>query len=318
MLVDADQKDVFTILNRLLKVDTAQSPECESTVNLRNNFANFLNNKIETICGKTAERVKCEDLNAPPSEPVVAPLPLSQVRPTDRDELTKTVRKSPNKTCSLDVLLTTLLKQTLDIHILTLVTIINLCVRQFSPAVGDSSRQTTAPEVFCRQGKLVQNYRPVSNLAYIGTVMVKVAVRSLVDQVETHGLEEELQSVYRRNHCTETALMKIHNDVGCAVSQGQGAVLLFLDMSAAFDTVETTLLIDILQTHIGLEGAALSWFLSYVTDRLQRVAIGSECSREIPLRYGVPQGSLFGPVLVSIYTLPFQVIFKRQGVMYHK
>lgn len=110
--------------------------------------------------------------------------------------------------------------------------------------------------------------------------------------------------------------MKIHNDVGHAVDQGQGALLLFLDMSAAFDTVEATLLMDILQPHVGLE--ALSWFLAYMTDRSQRVAIGGECSREVPLRYGVPQGSVLGPVLFSIYTLPLQVVFKRHGVMYHK
>ena len=60
--------------------------------------------------------------------------------------------------------------------------------------------------------------------------------------------------------------MKIHNDVDRAVDQGQGALLLFLDMSAAFDTVEATLLMDFLQRHIGLEGAAPSWLLSYIYD----------------------------------------------------
>ena len=149
--------------------------------------------------------------------------------------------------------------------------------------------------------------------------MEKVAVRRLVDHLKIHGLKEDLQSAYRRNHCTETALMKIHNDVGRAVDQGQGALLLFFDMLVAFDAVEATLLMDTLQTHIRLQGAALSWFLSYMTDRSQHVAIGGECSREVPpLRYGVPQGSVLRPVLFSIYTLPLLVIFKRHDVMYHK
>ena len=82
-------------------------------------------------------------------------------------------------------------------------------------------------------------------------------MRRLADHLEMQGLEE-LQSAYRRNHCMETALMKIHNYVGCAVDQGQGALLLFLDMSAAFDAFEATLLMDVLQTHIGQEGVALS------------------------------------------------------------
>jgi len=252
-------------------------------------------------------------------EPVAAPPPLLQLRPTDRDELTSIIRGSPNKTCSLDALPTTLLKQTLDIQILTLVNIINT---SFTSGSFPRQLKTAVVKPLLKKPSLdknnLQNYRPVSNLAYIGKVMEKVAVKRLVDHLERHGLEEELQSAYRRNHCTETALMKIHNDVGCAVDQGQGALLLFLDMSAAFDTVEATLLKDILQTHIGLDGAALSWFLSYITDRSQQVAIGGECSREVPLRYGIPQGSVLGPVLFSIYTLPLQVIFKRHGVIYHK
>ena len=187
LLVHANQKDVFMILNRLLKVDTVQLPERESMVKLCNDFANFFNNKIETIRGTTAEGVKCEDLIAPPGEPVVVPPPLSQLRLADRDELTETVRKSPNKTCSLDVLPTTLLKQTLNIQILTLVNIINMSfgvrVRQFSPAAEDSSHQITAQEAVSRQEDKnnLQNYRPVSNLAYTGKVMEKVAVRRLVD-----------------------------------------------------------------------------------------------------------------------------------------
>ena len=82
-------------------------------------------NKTGTICEKTAERVKFEDLIVPSSELVLVPPPMSQLTPIDRDELTDIVRKSPNKTCSLDILPTTLLKLTLDIRIMTLVNIIN-------------------------------------------------------------------------------------------------------------------------------------------------------------------------------------------------
>ena len=252
-----------------------QLSECDSTIKLCNDFPTFCNNKSEIIRGKTAKRVKCEHLIAPSSESVVAPPPLSQLRPTDRDELTETVRKSPNMTCSLDVLPTTLLKQTLDIQVLTLVNTINT---SFASGSFPQQPKTAVVKPLLKKHSLyknnLQNYRPVSNLAYIGKVMEKVVVRRLVDNLETHGLEEELRSAYRRNHCTETAVMKIHNDVGHAVDQGQGALLLFLDRSAAFHTGEATLLMDIPQTYIGLEGAALSWFLSDVTGRSMQVAIG--------------------------------------------
>ena len=161
MFVDADQRDASMTLNRLLKVDTVQLPESESTVKLCNDFANFFNNKIETIRGKIAERVKGEDLITPSSGPVAAPPPLSELRPTDRVELTKIIMKSPNKTCSLDVLPTTLLKQTLDIQIPTLVNIINM-----SFASGSFPRQlkTAVVKPLLKRPSLdknnLQNYRP--------------------------------------------------------------------------------------------------------------------------------------------------------------
>ena len=124
--------------------------------------------------------------------------------------------------------------------------------------------------------------------------------------MQTSGLEEEHQSAYRQFHSTETASLKVQDDVARALGGGQDALVLYLDLSAAFDTVDNDRLLDILHEHIGVSETALDWFRSYMSGRSQRVCIGSAQSGEVSLANGFLQGSVLGPILFSIYTKPIQ------------
>ena len=77
---------------------------------------------------------------------------------------------------------------------------------------------------------------------------------------------------------------------------------MFLDLSAAFDTIDHLTLLDRLRDKFGIDGVVLEWFRSYLTDRSQQIIIGSDRSRPMDVHYGVPQGSCLGPLLFSIYT----------------
>ena len=79
-------------------------------------------------------------------------------------------------------------------------------------------------------------------------------------------------------------------------------LLVFLDLSAAFDTIDRDVLLRRLQCSFGITGKALSWFSSYLSDRFQHVVIDNERSNKFDLEFGVPQGSCLGPLLFSIYT----------------
>ena len=132
-----------------------------------------------------------------------------------------------------------------------------------------------------------------------------------------HDLLEQMQSAYKPCHSTETALLKVHNDILCQLDKGQGVYLALLDLSAAFDTVDHEVLLELLESYVGIEGTALSLFRSYLTQRSQCVVVENVMSELVTLLYGVPQGSVLGPLKFCLYTLPLGAIVRHHGLQFH-
>ena len=123
----------------------------------------------------------------------------------------------------------------------------------------------------------------------------------LTDHLARNHLCDPLQSAYKRGHSTETALLQVKGDIDMALDRGEGTLLLLLDLSAAFDTVDHNVLLKRLYES-GI--SALSWMESYLSDRSQVVDVGGSRSQEFSLSTGVPQGSVLGPVLFLCYIKP--------------
>ena len=147
-----------------------------------------------------------------------------------------------------------------------------------------------------------KNLRPVSNLSYIS----KLTESAVADQIQSHLAKNNLypvfQSTYRKFHTTETALVKVHNGILTNMNKQHVTLLVLLDLSAAFDTADPSILLTRLRSKLALNGTALLWFCSYLSGRTQRISVQGALSNVFHLRYGVLQGSCLGPLLFNIYS----------------
>ena len=109
--------------------------------------------------------------------------------------------------------------------------------------------------------------QPVSNLSFLSKVLEKVVVDQLNTHINSSNTSNQYQSAYRKFHSTETALLKIHSDILASVDAGKVTALTLLDLSAAFDTIDHTILLSRLDDWFGVTGKALNWFKSYLTGR---------------------------------------------------
>ena len=91
---------------------------------------------------------------------------------------------------------------------------------------------------------ILKNYRPVFNLSFISKILEKIVSSRLLDHIESNNLGEPLQSAYKRYHGTETALLKIHSDLLLAMDDHKASLVVFLDLSAAFDTIDHAILLN--------------------------------------------------------------------------
>ena len=160
----------------------------------------------------------------------------------------------------------------------------------------------------------LSNYRPVMNLTHLSKTIERGMLDQLVPFLEV-GVIPCYQSAYRKLHSTETALCKIH-DLVSNTCHGKASLLVLLDLSDAFNTVDHQLLLSDF-TDCGVEGTALSVLESYLENREQCVAIGESRSEPTTLQYGVPQGSVLGPVLFTVYTGTLAFLLEAPGVSYH-
>lgn len=309
-----DQKALFNIISAVKKDSkTLVLPSHSCPSELANNFADFFEEKVIKI-SQMFPQVSVLPHPIPPEGVKL----LTSLQPTTEKELRKIIMNGNSKGCCLDPIPTPMLKSMVDVLLPWITEIVNASISQsYVPDNLKMSSVTPRIKKPSLDAEQMKNYRPVSNLPYIAKLVEKV----VVNQLDRHLLENDLyashQSAYRKHHSCETALVKICNDIQWALDSNKCVLLILIDQSAAFDTVNQDLLLHRLQTQFGINAHALQWFASYLKGRTQAVKVGEMHSEAKPLPTGFPQGSVLGPYMYPLYTIPLFNIAEKHNISIH-
>ncbi len=187
--------------------------------------------------------------------------------------------------------------------------------RHLPHCIQAGSGNSTAQKTYIKHFSL-ENYRPISLLPFIAKTLERVVFNQISLFLSQNNKLDTKQSGFRSGHSTETALLLVTEALRIAKADSKSSVLILLDLSAAFDTVNHQILLSTLSS-LDITGIPLRWFESHLTGRSFRVAWGGEVSKAHKLVTGVPQGSVLGPLLFSTYTTSLGPIIQAHGFSYH-
>jgi hypothetical protein len=147
---------------------------------------------------------------------------------------------------------------------------------------------------------LPDNYRPISLLPNFSKILEKIVSVRLTNFLNENNLISPCQFGFRKGHSTVHSLTHFINNITKALNDKKHSIVIFCDLRKAFDTVDHRILLTKL-SNLGVSGAALHWFSSYLTNRKQFVSIDEHNSSLLNIILGVPQGSILGPLLFLLY-----------------
>ena len=251
--------------------------------------------------------------------PPFDPPKLTVFTQVTQDEIGKIISKSPTKSWLLDPLPTFLIKECIEILLPSKTKLVNCSLCE--GLVPDDFKKAMVTPLIKKASLPVEdlkNYRPVSGLSFISKLVEHVVAKQLADHIHQHSLDNLHQSAYKSGHSMETALLSIKNDIHLSLSWGEATAWILLDLSAAFDTIDHSTLLSCLLDWFNVSGSVLKWFSSNLTEHFQSVKIGSTLSDLQKLLFGMPQGSVLGPLLFSLYTSPLSTLIgKHKGINSH-
>ena len=180
---------------------------------------------------------------------------------------------------------------------LTIITNMSFVTGQFP----QKAKEAYIIPVYKKGDKLEKsNYRPISLLPNISKLIEKAMYTRLYKFLEKYKYLYKKQFGFRNSHSTNHALISITEKIRESLDKNEYSCGVFLDFQKAFDTVNHEILIKKLH-HYGIRGITNQWFKSYLTNRTQKTKVNDCISEEIEITYGVPQGSILGPLLFLVY-----------------
>ena len=302
-----DSKKLWNVFHTVL----GETRSVDTDLHTADEFAAFFKDKVESVRAFTDSTPLYE-------VPFRMTTTLERFASLTVEEVDKLIRSAPCKTCQLDPVPTWLVKE------------VSALISPFvSMLLNKSLADGCFPSTFKRavvrpllkktglDASQLKNYRPVSNLSFLSKLLERAVQVRLQAFLDNNDMLPASQSAYRQFHSTETAVLKVYNDLLLAADSGQVSALCLLDLTAAFDTVDHDLLMLRLERQFGLRGVVLQWFRSYLSDRSFRVVLGSNSSSVIRLLCSVPQGSVLGPRMFIMYMADLADFVGQRQVNFH-
>ena len=302
------QRSLFKIANELLdKTKQKVLPPYTDAKQLANDFNKYYIDKVTKI-RKTIPAI--------PETPSYYSRPfegerMESFRVLSEKEVEKIMKSKGMKTSMEDPIPSRLMQPSIDILLPVFTKLVNQSLQEGSM---EGIKESVLDPLLKKAGLDIEeykNFRPVNNLLYLS----KLTERCADDQVDGHMtrncLHEGSQFAYKTHHNTEMMMLGVTDEVLRGFDDNQATVIIFLDLSAAFDTIDVEKLLTIMYEEIGLGGTVLKWFRSFLKGRTQRVKIENEYSESMEVPCGAPQGSVLGPKCFNINVRSQPLVFKK-------
>jgi len=309
-----DSRKIWKELNQLLhKKSESVLPDSDNAKSLADRFSVFFIDKITRI--RDGLNSYTQFITSPDNPPKT----FCRFTEMSESDVRTFILSSPTKSCMLDPWPTFLVKDCVEVLLPSVTKLVNLSLAEgifpdrFKKAiVTPLIKKPSLPK------NELKNYRPVSGLCFISKLVERVVASQVKRHVDESNLGNCHQSAYKSGHSTETTLLSIKNDIHASLAKGMPTALVLLDLSAAFDTIDHKGLLDCLSSWFGFADVVHKWFGSYISGRNQAIKVGNTLSDSTDLKFGVPQGSVLGPILFSLYTTPLsKVISAYSSIHFH-
>ena len=303
-----NQKSLFKIANELLdKSSQRVLPAHSDPKQLANEFNNYYIDKVKKI-RETIPEVTSSHIHY--SRPFTGNR-MDVFREATESEVEKIMKENGIKTSAEDPIPSKLMQSSLDILLPVLTKLIN---KSLSEGSMDGVKWSVVDPLLKKTGLDIdskKNYRPVNNLVFFSKLIERIVVKRLEEHMTKNNLQEGSQFAYKKDHNTETMMLGITDEVLRGFDNNMATIVIFLDLSAAFDTIDIDKLLQILNEEMGIGGTALKWFKSFLTGRTQKVKIHGQYSDSCEVPCGAPQGSVLGPKLFNINVRSQPMVFRQ-------
>ena len=269
-------------------------PPTKSPSDVPNIFADFLLNKIQKIReqfhGQSTKKSylrKCSKFTG--------------FLPLEKEKILNIIKNMKPTTCIIDPCNTTFLlkfKETI-LDAITIIVNESLTTGEF---LDDWKMAVVRPLIKgTNLDTKLKNYRPISNPSFLSKITEKAPQLQLQKHLDQQSLLPNYQSACRKHYSMETTLLNMCDNILRNMENGKFTSIVSLDLSAAFNTVNHTILLDVLKGYFGISELALTWISSYLSSRKFLVQIGHLTSKTVEIDFSVPQDSILGPILLNCY-----------------